>query len=492
MRKDSFIFFQAMRNGFSGCAAIPLCLCIAAAAAPCASIADSVSAYLSQRGYKPSNVGIIIKKLGTDSILVALNEQQRFNPASVSKLVTASAAIDLLGVDYRFATTVFIDGALDRDSGRVRGNLYIRGGGDPGFLAERLWLFVQHLAHLGIRRIERDLVLDDSFFDASTQGPGFDEDKSSRAYEAPTAALSASFNTVAVHVAPGTVVGSPVQIHTLPRISGVKIVATALTMPAGAPSDIQVTTEKMDGKTAILVYGGMNIDAKPRYIYRKVWETWENFGWVMQGLFEECGIRLDGKVRHGVVPDSLKAAGPLYTFESQPLFEFIGHMFKVSSNFAAEMVFKTIAAHTTSRPGSWSAASEIVGQWWTECGLPGSIKVMNGSGMGNGNRISALQIAALLERVWSNKAVAPDFISALPIAGVDGTLEKRFGASQLKGIMRAKTGTLNNYGVSTLAGFVFLGADTYVFAILMNNSGADQYKHWESQQKILEMVFAKH
>jgi D-alanyl-D-alanine carboxypeptidase/D-alanyl-D-alanine-endopeptidase (penicillin-binding protein 4) len=449
---------------------------------------QDVLAALASRGYDSSKVGVLIKKLGSDSALVSLNADRQFNPASVAKLVTGAAAIALLGIDYHFTTRVYADGVLDRDSGTFTGNLYIRGGGDPGFLAERLWLFVQHLSHLGIRTVERDLVLDDCFFDSRIDGPGYGDDKSSRAYMAPTAALSASFNTVAVHVAPGSKVGSPVRIHPFPEISGVKIISTAKTTEAGSASAIQVKTERMDGKTAILVYGGMNIDAGPRYMYRKVWQTWENFGWVIQALFDECGIQLVGRIRRGCVPDSLAASEPLYTFVSEPLTEFVGHMFKFSSNFAAEMIFKTIAAVSDSAPGSWKRASEIVEKWWEKSGLPGKVVMKNGSGMGNGNRISPSQVVALLERAWEDKATAPDFVSALSVAGVDGTLEKRFEQSYLKGIVRAKTGTLNNYGVSNLAGFVLLHDETYVFAILINRSGSDQYRHWAAHQKVLETV----
>ncbi len=465
-------------------------------AAGCAAHADSIQpkahegvvGLITQRGYDSQKVGVLVKLVEKDSVVVSHNERMQFNPASVQKLVTGAAALDLLGTGYRFTTKVYVDGAFNRDDGIVHGDLCIEGGGDPGFLAERLWLFVQHLLHLGIKVIEKDLVLDDCFFDRDTEGPGFSEDKSSRAYEAPTAALSASFNTVAVHVAPGSEVGSPVHIHPFPRISGVKIVSTAKTTEAGSPSAIQVDTEKMDGKTAILVYGGMNVDAEPRYIYRKVWETWENFGWVLRGLFDECGIRLEGSVRRQCIADSLKQKGPIYTFVSQPLTEFIGHMFKYSSNFAAEMVFKTIAAHSDTTPGSWDKAATIVQNWWKSNNLPGKIAVANGSGMGDGNRISSQQVVALLGRAWADKATATDFVGALSVAGIDGTLEKRFVNSDLKAIVRAKTGTLNNYGVSNLAGFVLLPNRTYVFAIFISGSGSDQARHWETQQKILEAV----
>ena len=108
--------------------------------------------------------------------------------------------------------------------------------------------------------------------------------------------------------------------------------------------------------------------------------------------------------------------------------------------------------------------------------------------MGGDNRVSPANVIALLEYVWQQKRYKPEFIYALSIAGVDGTLEERFEKSHLKGIMRAKTGTLNDRGVSNLAGYIFLPKKTYAFAILVNFKEKSQVSHWSIQQKILETV----
>lgn len=454
---------------------------------------QQVEKLIATSNYPAGDVGVLIKEVGRDSVLVSCNQNALFNPASVMKLVTGTVAFDLLGIDYCFKTDVFIDSVFNRDTGVVHGNLYIRGRGDPGFLAERMWLFVQHLTHCGIKEIAGDLVLDDSYFDSNINGPGFGEDQSSRAYDAPIAALSANFNTVAIHAAPATTVGAPVHITPFPRMKGVRIVSTAKTSAAGSSSGLQVKTEMMDGKTAILVFGDMSLDEKPRYIFRKVWNTWESFGWICQGLFEECGIAFTGKARHAKVPNSVVSRKPFYTFDSQSLSVFVFNMFKYSSNFAAEMVFKTVASEFDSLPGSWESGSRLVSHWWQTKKLlrratTSSPVVKNGSGMGGENRLSPRHIVNLLEYVWHKKKYAPEFIYALSVSGVDGTLKERFHPSPLTGIIRAKTGTLNNRGVSNLAGYVLLPHTTYVFAILVTNKNHSQFTHWTLQQKILETV----
>ncbi len=458
----------------------------------CIVCANSVSAaanlqkILQSSGYSPEKVGVYIKKLGTDSAIVMLNGKEKFNPASVMKLVTGAASFDLLGRDYQFETAVYLGGDFDRDSGIVKGDLYIQGGGDPGFTAEKLWLFSQNIRHLGIKKIEGDLVFDDSFFDTVDVGLGFSAGNSSRAYEAPVSAISASFNTVAVHVAPGAHPGSPVHIEPFPRIRDIPIISTAKTLDGKNSTPLRVTTENRDGRTSILVYGGMSVNDRPRYIYRKVWETWQNFGRVLWSNFEESGIVLDGSMRKEVVPASLKNSGPFYVFKSDPINRFIDAMYKYSSNFAAEMLFKTISAENSETPGSWEGSSKIVENWWKEQKLSDSLVVVNGSGMGNINRVSPEQIVQLLENVWTKKNYNVEYVNALSVAGVDGTLKSRFKYSPLKGMLRAKTGTLNSYGVSTLAGYVFAPGGTYVFAVFVNNGGAAQYNHWQLQRKILE------
>ncbi|MFW6221618.1 MAG: D-alanyl-D-alanine carboxypeptidase/D-alanyl-D-alanine-endopeptidase, partial [Fibrobacterota bacterium] len=459
----------------------------------CIVCANSVSAdaakiqkILQSSGYAAEKVGIYIKKLGSDAPVVSFNQDKKFNPASVMKLVTGAACFDLLGRDYRFETRVYLGGEFDRDSGVVKGDLYIVGGGDPGFTAEKLWLFSQNIRHMGIKKIEGDLVFDDSFFDTVGVGPGFSLDNSSRAYEAPVSALSASFNSVAVHVAPGARPGSPVHIEPFPRIRDIPIISTAKTQDASNSTPLQVRTEKVNGRTSIMVYGGMSVNDMPRYIYRKVWDTWQNFGRVLWSHFEESGIVLDGSMRKEMVPAPANNEGAFYVFKSDPLQTFVDAMYKYSSNFAAEMLFKTISAEKENMPGSWDRSAQLVGEWWKEQKLPDSVNVVNGSGMGNFNRVTPMQIGALLEAVWTKKNYNLEYVNALSVAGVDGTLKSRFKYSPLKGMLRAKTGTLNSYGVSTLAGFVFAPGGTYVFAVFVNNGGAAQYNHWQLQRKILE------
>jgi D-alanyl-D-alanine carboxypeptidase/D-alanyl-D-alanine-endopeptidase (penicillin-binding protein 4) len=452
----------------------------------------SMQDFITSKKYNSSGFSVVIKELETDSIVVKVNEKNIFNPASVSKLVTGAVAMDLLGTNHTFKTSVYLDQTMNRDSGIVKGNLYIRGGGDPGFTAERLWLLIEHLHQKGIKKIEGDLIIDNSYFDDITVGPGFDEDSTSRAYQPLITALSVSFNTLAVHVRPGNDIGSPAYVDMLPNVNGVTIKCTAKTVATAKDGALDVQTVANGNKTTIMVSGQIGINDEPKYIYRKVWQTYEMAGGAIASLFSDRGITISGTIREQKTPGNLLAQKPFYVFESQPVSEFVNHMFKYSSNFAAEMIFKSIpAALDTSdkTSGSWLLGSQTVQSWWATANLPGVPVIKNGSGMGNTNRISTEQIVALLSHVWKCKAMLPEYLSALSVSGIDGTIKSRFKKSPLKGLVRGKTGTLNSYRVSTLAGYMLLPKGNYAFAIFCEKVGDGQWDNWVIQEQVLEHFY---
>ncbi len=291
---------------------------------------------------------------------------------------------------------------------------------------------------------------------------------------------------MAIHARSGNVSGSPVIVDIFPKVHGVTIKSSAKTVEKGKSGTIDIETASTPKGTSVIVKGTMAMDEQPKYIYRKVWQTWEVFGGAIVSLFDETGIGFGGKIIHGAVSESLLKTVPFYQFTSEPLSYYVKDMFKYSSNFAAEMIFKTIPTATDSVRGSWPLGALKIQTWWKNSNLPGIPVIKNGSGMGNSNRLSVFQIATLLSHVWSEKAYLPEYLNALSVSGIDGTLKSRFKKSPLKGIVRGKTGTLNSYGVSTLAGYLMLPQKTYTFAIICSKVGGGQYDNWVMQEQILE------
>jgi D-alanyl-D-alanine carboxypeptidase/D-alanyl-D-alanine-endopeptidase (penicillin-binding protein 4) len=454
-----------------------------------AGLQKPIEALLAKGKYPLSRVAIALRDITADTVCAILNADTLFNPASVSKLVTAAMAFDKLGTGYTFKTLVFLDSAFDPATGACRGNMYIRGGGDPSLVIERMWLLVQQLSCMGVRTIEKDVVLDDAFFDSVSTGPGFTEDSSDNPYMAPVNALSANFNCVSIWARPGIAAGAPVFAALLPKAKIIAVACTAKTAAPGKASGCMIVSKKSQDTTAVTVFGDVPLDGKQVVEYRKVWQARNYFASILQNLFIENKMIVKGGFKRGVVPDSLRKKPAFHVYPSMPISDIITDMMKYSSNFAAEMIFKTLSAEKDSTFGTWDKSSALALAWWKEKGLTGMPKIRNGSGMGDCNRMSCRQIVELLALVNKSRTFLPEYLNALPSAGVDGTLKSRFKNSRFKGIVRAKTGTLNDYGIHSIAGYVLLPKKTYAFAILFNGlSNRSQSNQWEMQEKILDLI----
>jgi len=479
-----------------------LVLCGAGFATQPQSLQAGIEELMRSRKYDTGGLGVVFKDLSNDSIVVAVNADTPMNPASVQKLVTGAAAFEILGPNYIHTTRVYTNGVFDADSGIIRGNLYIRGAGDPGLNAEKIWLLVQHLRHRGVKRVTGDLIIDNFFFDDVGVGPGFSE-RESRSYQSLISALPANYSSVGVHHRPGTEVGAPIFIDMFPRVEGFRVNNTATTV-AGNKGKLDVSTELSGGVTQINVKGTMGIEEKPGYTYRRMWQSWDAFGGAFRAQCIEQGLRIDGRTHRRRTPDTLITQGAFYAFGGEPVTEFVRHMFKWSSNFVSEMLFKTMGAIKYGEPGTWPKGTDVIAEWWESRGLSGKPQIINGSGMGGEktskgtdgtvgrvryeNLMTPRQAAELLSYVSKQKSYYPDFVAALPSSGVDGTLASRFRRSKLRGIVRGKTGTLNSVKVSALAGYLLLDDKTYAFAIFCKDVGSGQHDNWVMQEQILEHV----
>jgi D-alanyl-D-alanine carboxypeptidase/D-alanyl-D-alanine-endopeptidase (penicillin-binding protein 4) len=184
----------------------------------------------------------------------------------------------------------------------------------------------------------------------------------------------------------------------------------------------------------------------------------------------------------GSIPEKIPLA------KTAPLSESVKGMFKFSNNFIAEMVLLTLTAKVSKKPADWENASRTMTDWWEEkFPKSGKISVVNGSGMGNRNRCSANQIADLLNYA-SKQNWFYEYISMMPIAGVDGTLSSRFKNTELKGNLRAKTGTINDFGVSSLAGYFSAGGELYSTVFIANDRTTSQYSKWMLSEQLISGI----
>ncbi|MBC7918177.1 MAG: D-alanyl-D-alanine carboxypeptidase/D-alanyl-D-alanine-endopeptidase [Rhodoferax sp.] len=383
------------------------------------------------------------------------------NPASVMKLVTTVAALDLLGPAYTWSTPVYLEGAVRE--GTLYGNLYIKGQGDPKLVMERLWLLLRRLHGIGIQSIAGDIVLDNSAFEVPEVDPGQFDGEPLRPYNAAPDALLINYKSVVMTFTPDRTANFA-QVQYDPPLAGV---ATQATVPltTGDCGDYRGALRADFSNPARIRFAG----TYPASCNEKVWpvayaDPKSYAVRAVQGMWQEMGGKLVGAVRMGVVPPTVLAGKPAFEVSSAPLAEIIRDINKYSNNVMAQQVFLTLGN------GSFDAARGVVRRWWMgRFGADDGPLLENGSGLSRAERISAQALGRLLQSAYQSPLM-PELMSSLPISGLDGTLRRmksRTGASA-----HLKTGSLSN--VMAVAGYVDgVNARRHVLVAIVNHANAN-------------------
>jgi serine-type D-Ala-D-Ala carboxypeptidase/endopeptidase (penicillin-binding protein 4) len=434
-----------------------------------------------------SSASIRISEVGTGKLLAQRNGTRPVIPASNQKVITTAAALELLGPDFEFVTTVSTRGSVGV-GGTLRGDLKVTGRGDPTIGArfhdgKTTAVFVEWanaLKRAGIRTIDGDLVFEHGYFDVEFVHPTWPVNQLTSWYEAPVAALSLEEGCVSVRVRPGRP-GEPAIVRLDPPSSYFRVENTSRTRPgAGA-----IVTRKDDENT-IVVGGHMKATAGELHVYVTVVNPILYFATVMRETFEANGIEVKGGIR--LTPRDERTDWRTLTEYRTPLPVVVFVINKRSQNHHAEMLLKTLGAELRGE-GSWVAGSAVVREWLEKrVGLdPQSFEIADGSGMSRGNRASAAAFVALLDYVWK-KPYARDFLSSMPYTGEpEGRLRNRLRAEPYARQVFGKTGYLS--GVIGLSGYIRAKSGrVYAFSMLFNNYKTGVWQVYQLQDEILKEV----
>lgn len=443
-------------------------------------IAVELDRLLAGKALASSRTSVYVLDAETGESLYARNPDLPLKPASNMKLVTAAAGIALLKPEYQFRT-VFHAARQPDAAGVIRGDFYIKGGGSPGLVGEHWWMIARRIRALGVKRIEGDLVGDDTFFDDLHRGPRWPSPAVDNPYNAPVGALSCFYNAVSVTVRP-TAAGEPPAVFLEPFESFFKVVNRAVTAGSGVHLSVD---RRWDGKrNEILVGGRIGTYSEPYTAYRSVEEpTLYTLAAFREAAAKE-GIEITGSDRRGTVPPGTPV---LYTHMSQSLAELVHDMNKNSNNFMAESILKTIGAEMSEPPGTSAKGSAAVMSYLQRIGVDTKgIVIADGSGLSADNRLTARALARLLLATHQDFHAAPEFLASLPVGGIDGTLDRRMHQSPATRNIRAKTGRIN--GVTTLSGYAWnKDGRLVVFSILVNDVGSQE---WAATHLIDELCTA--
>jgi D-alanyl-D-alanine carboxypeptidase/D-alanyl-D-alanine-endopeptidase (penicillin-binding protein 4) len=402
--------------------------------------------------------------------------------ASLMKLVTTYAALDLLGPAYTWATPVYVQGSVR--AGVLTGNVYIQGQGDPKLVLERLWLLLRRVQGIGIMRIQGDIVLDNSAFEGVASDPGAFDGEPLRPYNANADALLINYKSVLMTFTPD-IARHIAHVQFEPPLWGVKTQDT-VALQTGSCGDYRAALKAALTDPARIRFAG----AYPADCGEKVWplayvDPVSYAPRAVQGLWRSMGGKLSGTVRYGQVPATLLAAPPALEVRSAPLAEIIRDINKYSNNVMAQQVFLTLGRDESGSIGSLAASRAVLQRWWQErIAANEPLAVENGSGLSRQERVSARALGQLLQTAYRSPLM-PELMASLPISGVDGTLKRAKVARP--GSAHLKTGSLNE--VTAIAGFVHgASGKRYVLVALANHPNAhaaraafDALVNWTNQ-----------
>lgn len=443
---------------------------LASACAPAATrgaraeLTHAIDRALADPALEGSGAAVIVVSLDRGDTLYSRDADRLLTPASNLKLFTAASALGLLGPDYRFGTPLLVTGPVDGDT--LRGDLVLVGRGDPDLRSADLAALVDTLAATGVRVIAGDVRADAAWFDDVEWGAGWMWDDGPYWYWPYVSALTLDDNTVEVTVRPGASPGEPVRVALEPSTAYMRLDVTAVTAPAGTEPDLEVERHWTPKANAIDVRGSLPVDAEPVVEVRSVEAPALFAATVLAELLAARGIEVVGVPRLG--PLAGAPADTVARHVSEPLAASVRNFLKISDNLTGEQLVKTMGAEAAGPPGSYDAGLSAERRFLArEVGLDTlAFRLADGSGVSRYNLVTARQIVRVLAHMADRADLAPAWLAALPVAGVDGTLEDRMEGTTAEGRARAKTGTLA--GVTALSGYVH-GADDeqLAFSILI-------------------------
>ncbi len=419
-----------------------------------------------------SLVGIYIESLKNGTILFHQNEHRLFVPASNMKLFTSATALMKLGPQYQYRTTIWSNGAVKTHV--LQGDLIIRGSGDPTisgrfYHGNRLSVFqswADSLKKRGITTVSGDLIGDNSFFSGSGLGEGWSWNDEPFWYSAQTSALAFNDNCVDFTVIPAARAGAPVQLLMKPSFADVVFDNKAVTKD-DSTGTFDYTRERAANR--IRFYGTLPLTSDTLQESVSVEKPAQYFLQTLYKVLKDKGIAVQGKIKVVKQTGSIdySKVRPLFEHRSVTLAKIIHTLNKMSHNFYAEQILKTLGA-IYKHDGSFAGGAKVVRLWLQSIGIsPDEFINVDGSGLSRKDFVAPMATATLLAYMY-HQPQFPAFYSSLPVAGVDGTLRSRMTGTSAQGNVHAKTGYVKH--MRSLAGYVYdQQKNPYLFVIMINN-----------------------
>ncbi len=464
---------------------------------------DTVNRALQKAGVPAESVSVYVQALAdqptklSPPLLTHLSTAP-LNPASTMKLLTSYAGLSLLGPAYRWKTEVYTDGALN--NGVLKGNLYLKGYGDPNFMTVDFWRLLNSLRQLGVKEIKGDLVVDNSYFATNAQSTESFDGESLRAYNALPSALAINLKASSFRFDSDASQVTITQEPNLPEIKVINLLKisnpkTENTRPVNAQCSTWRNTlgydvKSVDGVSIVTFNGTYAPNCTEKYIELLAMDENVYTLHLFRKLWSELGGSFNGTLLTKNVPAN---ATKLVKQDSKTLAQILPEINKWSNNLMARQLLLTIAAESSEVENVIVSATEdngavAVERWLNSIGLKfDELVIENGSGLSRIERISAEHMGQMLVNAYYSPVMS-ELMSSMPILAVDGSMLKRMKDSSLQGRAHLKTGSIN--GVFAVAGYVLASNDQrYVVVFMVNHASAALTK--PAQNALLEWVYAQ-
>ncbi|HXR33234.1 MAG TPA: D-alanyl-D-alanine carboxypeptidase/D-alanyl-D-alanine-endopeptidase [Verrucomicrobiae bacterium] len=431
--------------------------------------------------------GLLVIDAATRETLYEKNADRYFTPASNMKLLTTALALDKLGPDYRFRTTVETHGAIAQ--GVLSGDLILVGRGDPN-LSNRKFPFdtkeefdgppekvlselADQVVARGVMEISGDIVGDDSYFPRDRYPDGWEIDDMVWEYGAAISAIVLDDNTVTLTLTPGEKAGDRVVAVVEPVTPDFAIRNEVTTSEKAEKADLTLVREP--GSNMVVLSGTLPAKSQPHKLVLAIQEPAQHAASTLARLLAERGVKFWGTLRASHEPDPAEASRTvLAEHVSLPLGDTLKLVNKISQNLHAEILLRTAAR----QQGRWVKPEDLLKfpeEFYARVGIaPGDVVQEDGSGMSRHDLVTPRALVAVL--LYAQKqSWFPVYFGSMPVAGIDGTLSDRMKKAGMMGRIHAKTGSVEH--VQTLSGYAdTLGGRRLVFSFLSNNESVQNHE----------------
>lgn len=477
-----------------------LCLLICFHALAGAQTPAPVKRLLQAPYMRGASFSLIVKDVQDGKTVCSYDTDRLQSPASVLKTVATATALEILGEDYRYPTTLEYDGTLE--NGTLKGNLYIKGSGDPSlgssyFAPDQnkfLSAWIAALQKAGIRRITGSIISDESIFDTEGASVKWLREDMGNYYAPGSYGLSVFDNMYKLSLQTGAVGSRPVLKGTEPNIPFIRFKNYLKTASVSSDSAYIIGAPLDDVR---YLYGVLPANREAYVLKGDIPDPALYLAHYLTDRLRQKGIQVDGapscyRIEAEENRWNKKERKEIVTTYSPTLREIASVCNHVSHNLYADALLKTIGLQYKPRKNevisSFGRGVQVVKEYWEKKGLDVfSLRMNDGSGLAPADKVSAGFMGELLAYMATESAVSEAFIASLPQAGIEGSVRNFLKGSKLQGKARLKSGGIT--GVRSYAGYITEDGKTYAVAIFSNNYSCPMNRMTGALEKLLLQLF---